>query len=118
MSRLFEESFQFLLPRHCYEGFVHLTRHLVFGISGFCITFCSRSFWISSPFCMRKTIIIPQLLTCKEERMKKYGQLRFVFNCLEKNDFLIKSSTICSVFQISDVPCKIKAVYETRFGGT
>ena len=70
---------------------------------------------------MRKTIIIAQLLTCEYERINKNDQLRIVsFNCLTKMTS-VETSAIGSVFQFSDVPlrpCKNKAVYDTRIGGT
>ena len=80
----------FFLPCHCYEGLVHLTRYFVFGFSGFYIiyfTFCSRSLKNLSPFCMRKTIIIAQLLTCEYERINKNDQLRFVSFVSQKTLF-------------------------------
>ena len=116
----FSENFQFLLPRCCYVVFVHLRRHFVFGINGFYTAFCSRSLWISSPICMRKTIIIAHFLTCNNERIKKNGQLIFVFNCLKKCPFG-ENFDNRQCFQFSDVPlrpCKIKAVYEIGVGGT
>ena len=47
-SRLFEESFQFLLPCHCYEGLVHLTRYFILSILLFvpgAWGFCLHSAW-------------------------------------------------------------------------
>ena len=120
--RVFLFQVQFFLPCHCYAGLVHLTRYFVFGISGFYniyISFCSWSLGILSPFCMRKTIIIAQLLTCEYERINKNDQLIFVsFNCLTKWFF---GENFGSVFQFSDAslgPCKIRAIYDTRIGGT